>query len=121
MKCIGLAAALATAALVPPASAADVALNETQMLGRRLFEQSCGVCHTRVMLTARVMYGPELSRETAGGNEEVVRGLISEGTPRMPAFKYMFKPDEIAAIASYLKVLPPGTQAMLPSLAAPKR
>ena len=36
------------------------------------------------------MYGPELSRETAGGNEEVVRGIITDGTPRMPGFKYMF-------------------------------
>jgi mono/diheme cytochrome c family protein len=121
MKCIGLTAALWVAVLVPPASAADVTLNETQMLGRRLFEQHCGVCHTRVMLTARVMYGPELSRETAGGNEEVVRGVIAEGTPRMPGFKHMFKPEEIAAIAAYLNVLPPGTQALLPSLAAPKR
>jgi mono/diheme cytochrome c family protein len=112
--------ALMMAALVP-ASAADAVLNDKQMLGRRLFEQSCGVCHMRVMYTARVMYGPELSRETATGNEEVVRGIISEGTPRMPAFKHMFTPDEIAAIASYLKVLPPGTQALLPSLGGPAR
>jgi mono/diheme cytochrome c family protein len=96
-------------------------LNETQTLGRRLFEQSCGVCHTRVMLTARVLYGPELSRETAGGNEEVVRGVIAEGTPRMPAFKYHFKADQIAAIAAYLKTVPPGTQALIPSLGGPAR
>jgi mono/diheme cytochrome c family protein len=121
MRYIGMAAAVALAALTQAATAADVALNETQTLGRRLFEQSCGVCHTRVMLTARVLYGPELSRETAGGNEEVVRGVISNGTPRMPAFKYMFDQTQIAAIASYLKTVPPGTQAMLPSLARPAR
>lgn len=115
MKRIGLTAALMLAAV--PASAADVVLNETQTLGRRLFEQSCGICHTRPLLTARVMYGPELSRETAGGNEEIVRGVITDGTPRMPAFKYHFTPDQIAAIAAYLKVVPPGTQAMIPSLA----
>ena len=117
MKRIGLTAALLLAAA--PVSAADVILNETQTLGRRLFEQSCGVCHTRPLLTARVMYGPELSRDTAGGNEEVVRGLITNGSPRMPAFKYMFDQKEIAAIAAYLKILPPGTQALIPSLAKP--
>jgi mono/diheme cytochrome c family protein len=115
MKRFGLTAVLLMTAA--PAPAADVALNETQTLGRRLFEQSCGICHTRPLLTARVMYGPELSRETAGGNEEIVRGLITDGTPRMPAFKYMFDQKEIAAIAAYLKVLPPGTQALIPSLA----
>ena len=115
MKRFGLTAVLLMTAA--PAPAADVALNETQTLGRRLFEQSCGICHTRPLLTARVMYGPELSRDTAGGNEEIVRGLITDGTPRMPAFKYMFDQKEIAAIAAYLKVLPPGTQALIPSLA----
>ncbi|MGH8639964.1 MAG: hypothetical protein ACREUZ_22795, partial [Burkholderiales bacterium] len=81
MKCIGLTAALLLTVLVQTASAADVVLNETETLGRRLFEQSCGICHMRPLLTARVMYGPELSRETASGNEEVVRGIITEGTP----------------------------------------
>ena len=117
MKRTGLTAALLLAAA--PASAADVVLNDTQTLGRRLFEQHCGICHTRPLLTARVMYGPELSRETAGGNEEIVRGLITDGTPRMPAFKHMFDQKEIAAIAAYLKILPPGTQAMIPALAKP--
>ena len=117
MRSIGLTAALLLAAM--PASAADVVLNETQALGRRLFEQSCGICHTRPLLTARVMYGPELSRETASGNEEVLRGIITDGTPRMPAFKYHFDEKEIAAIAAYLAILPPGTQALIPSLAKP--
>jgi mono/diheme cytochrome c family protein len=117
MRRIGLSAALLLAVL--PASAADVVLNEQQALGRRLFEQSCGICHTRPLLTARNMYGPELSRETAGGNEEIVRGIITDGTPRMPAFKYFFNQDQIAAIAAYLTVVPPGTQAMIPSLANP--
>ena len=109
MRRIGLTAALLLAAT--PASAADVVLNETQTLGRRLFEQSCGICHTRPLLTAG-LYGPELSRETAGGNQEVVRGIISDGTPRMPGFKYHFSQDQIAAIAAYLSVLPPGSQAV---------
>jgi mono/diheme cytochrome c family protein len=97
------------------AAAADVELNQTQLLGRRLVDQHCGVCHTRPTLVSG-MYGPELSRDTAGGNQEVVRGIVENGTPRMPGFKHMFNAGEIAAIASYLAVLPPGHQVVnLPS------
>ena len=90
-------------------SAAELELNNTQQLGRRLVDQHCGVCHTRPTLVSG-MYGPELSRDTAGGRQEVVREIVASGTPRMPGFKYMFNADQIAAIASYLSVLPPGHQ-----------
>jgi mono/diheme cytochrome c family protein len=84
-------------------------LDPTQQLGRRLYEQSCGVCHTRPTLISR-MYGPELNKGTAGGNQEVIRGVITDGTPRMPAFKYTYNPDQISAIAAYVVTLAPGHQ-----------
>jgi mono/diheme cytochrome c family protein len=89
--------------------AAEDHLNEQQKLGRRLFEQSCGVCHTRPTLVSG-MYGPELSRVTLGGREDLMRLFISDGTARMPGFKYTFNSDQIAAIAAYIKTMPPGTQ-----------
>jgi mono/diheme cytochrome c family protein len=102
-------------ALAQGVSAAELELNDTQRLGRLLVDQHCGVCHTRPTLVSG-MYGPELSRETAGGRQEVVREIVANGTPRMPSFKYMFNADQIAAIASYLSVLPPGHQVVnLPS------
>jgi mono/diheme cytochrome c family protein len=51
-------------------------------------------------------YGPPLSKDTAGGNDEVIRGVISEGTPRMPAFKHYLERPEIDAIIAYLKTVP---------------
>jgi mono/diheme cytochrome c family protein len=66
------------------------------------------------------MYGPELSKESAGGNEQVMREFITNGTPRMPGFKYTYSPDQIAAIAAYLKTLPRGTQD-LPTARTPAR
>ena len=89
--------------------AADNHLNAEQQLGRRLFEQSCGVCHTRPTLISG-MYGPELSKLNLGGQEDLLRKFISEGTARMPGFKYTYNPEQIAAIAAYIKMLPPGTQ-----------
>src|SRR5712672_1611337 len=99
------------AAAPQAASAADVVLNDQQKLGWRLYETSCGICHTRPTLIAG-MYGPELNRDTAGGNAEVIRGVLTNGTPRMPSFKYTYNPDQIAAIAAYVLTLPVGNQAL---------
>jgi mono/diheme cytochrome c family protein len=92
------------------ASAAEVELNAQQKLGWRLYETSCGVCHTRPTLIAG-MYGPEINKESAGGREEAVREIIANGTPRMPGFKYTYNPEQIAAIAAYVRTLPVGHQA----------
>src|SRR5271169_970043 len=86
--------------------APDAAFNDTQREGLRLFSQSCGVCHTVVQQRTR-QYGPVLSRETLGGDEELMREYISNGTPRMPGFRYNFEPEQISAIVQYIKTVPP--------------
>ena len=90
---------------LPQVAAAQAPLTDTQKLGQRLFEQSCGVCHTRPTLVSG-LYGPALSKEAAGGRADVVRDVISNGTPRMPGFKYPYDADQIAAIADYLALMP---------------
>jgi mono/diheme cytochrome c family protein len=102
---VGVSAALCLLALWPQAVSAQVVLNDTQKLGQRLFEQSCGVCHTRPTLVSG-LYGPALSKDAAGGREDVVRDVITNGTPRMPGFKYTYDASQIAAIAAYLKAMP---------------
>ena len=93
-------------------------LNEDQQLGRRLFAQSCGVCHTKPTLTSR-LYGPVLSKESLGGQEDVMVEVISNGTPRMPGFRHHFDGGQIKAIASYVKTLPvPPPEAPPPAEAA---
>ena len=85
--------------------ASERTLDEKQLLGMRLFNQSCRVCHTRPQMTSP-LYGPELSQSSAGGNEQVMQELIANGTPRMPGFKYHFEPAQIEAIVAYLKTIP---------------
>ena len=80
-------------------------LDDTQKMGRQVFAQSCGVCHLPPAINART-YGPLLSKETAGGMDDVIRGVISEGTPRMPAFKHYLDRKEMDAIIAYLKAVP---------------
>jgi len=87
-----------------------VKLDDSQTLGRNLFLQSCGECHLLPQLGAP-RYAPVLSRETLGGDEKAMSELIANGTQRMPGFKYTFTPTQIAAIASYLKTVPPAASA----------
>jgi mono/diheme cytochrome c family protein len=111
--------ALAFLAAAPQVSAQEhSALTETQQVGKRLYEQSCGVCHTRPTLVSG-LYGPPLSRESAGGRADVMREVIANGTPRMPGFKYTYSPDQIAAIAGYLETVA-GPEAA-PAPAVPQR
>ncbi len=84
----------------------DRSLSDQQLLGMRLFNQSCRVCHTKPQMTSP-LYGPELSRDSAGGQETVMGEVISNGTPRMPGFKYHFEPAQIEAIVAYLRTIPP--------------
>ena len=93
--------ALASASAV--AQQAD--LNETQLLGRRVFAQSCGICHLQPSLGVKT-YGPMLNKAATAGNDEVMRAVIVNGTDRMPAFKYYLKPVEIDAIIAYLRTVP---------------
>jgi mono/diheme cytochrome c family protein len=100
--------------VLPEIASAQIALDDSQKLGQRLFEQSCGVCHTRPTLVSG-LYGPALSKDAAGGRADVVRDVISNGTPRMPGFKYTYDADQIAAIAAYLAIMPVPAVAAAPA------
>jgi mono/diheme cytochrome c family protein len=94
---------LAAAATQP--ARGDQPLDDRQLLGMRLFNQSCRVCHTKPQMMSP-LYGPELSQSSLGGQDTVMREVISNGTPRMPGFKYHFEPAQIDAIVAYLKTIP---------------
>lgn len=79
-------------------------LNKTQLLGRRIFQQRCGVCHTQP--TASPMYGITLYKDIVDGNEDMIRDYIRNGSKKMPGFKYGLEPAEIDAIVEYLKTVP---------------
>jgi mono/diheme cytochrome c family protein len=80
-------------------------LSETQLRGRQVFAQSCGICHLQPALGVKT-YGPLLNKATAAGSDQVMRAFIVNGTDRMPAFKYYLKPAEIDAIIAYVRTVP---------------
>jgi mono/diheme cytochrome c family protein len=107
MKSTASTLLLALAAVAPAAHAqqAGSGLDETQLLGRQVFAQSCGICHLQPSLGVKT-YGPPLNKAAAGGSDEVMRAFIVNGTDRMPAFKYYLKPAEIDAIIAYVRTVP---------------
>jgi mono/diheme cytochrome c family protein len=80
-------------------------LNPTQLQGRQIFAQSCGICHLQPTLGSKT-YGPLLNKATAVGNDEAMRIIIANGSERMPGFKYYLKPAEIDAIIAYVRAVP---------------
>lgn len=108
MKSVALASLLILAAFPVAASAQESPqpreLTKTQILGRRIFQQRCGVCHTQP--TASPMYGIALNKDLVEGNEEAIKEYISNGSKKMPGFKYGLEPAEIDAIVDYLKTVP---------------
>src|SRR5258707_14971487 len=97
--------ALLLALAAAAAHAQPGALNETQLLGRQVFAQSCGICHLQPSLGVKT-YGPMLNKAATAGNDEVMRAFIANGTDHMPAFKDYPKPAEIDAIIAYVRTVP---------------
>ena len=98
------------AGLPAAARAAEIPFDEGEREGRRLFVQSCGICHMKPTLTSN-RYGPALHSGTVAGKEEGVQALILGGSERMPGFQYSLTSSEIAAIIRYLKRVPAPAEA----------
>jgi mono/diheme cytochrome c family protein len=80
-------------------------LTDTQRHGQQLFAQSCGICHLPPEMNART-YGPPLNKNAGGGDDDIMREYITNGTPRMPSFKAYLKSGDIDAIISYVRTVP---------------
>jgi mono/diheme cytochrome c family protein len=91
--------------LAASAQQAPENLNDQQKLGRQILAQSCGVCHLPPALGAKT-FGPPLNKAAGGGDDDIMREYITNGTPRMPSFKYYLKDNEINAIIAYVRTVP---------------
>ncbi len=96
---------VAAATTVAHAQQAGSDLNQTQLLGRQVFAQSCGICHLQPSLGVKT-YGPPLNKAATAGNDDAMRAIIVNGTERMPAFKYYLQPAEVDAIIAYVRTVP---------------
>jgi mono/diheme cytochrome c family protein len=102
--CVCLLALLA-AGSVPALAQQSGDLTDMQRHGQQLFAQSCGICHLPPEMGART-YGPPLNKTAGGGDDDIMREYITNGTPRMPSFKAYLKSGDIDAIISYVRTVP---------------
>ena len=93
---------------LPAARADEPALNrpltEPEQHGQALFDRHCASCHPRIPVPGAV--APAVSRESQGGQAELMADIIRKGTPRMPGFTGRLGDPEIDAIVQYLKTVP---------------
>jgi mono/diheme cytochrome c family protein len=87
--------------------------SEPEKPGERLFSQSCVLCHKNPQVTGG-QYAPVLSKDTLGGNADVIAEIIKNGSPHMPGFALQFTPAQIDAIVTYVKTLSPPASAAAP-------
>ena len=113
MRHVLIAAALPILASAMTAATAQDGAADQVKLGERLANQSCVVCHFAPQITSGT-YAPALSKDSLDGKADVMREVIANGTPRMPGFKYQFKPQQIDAIVAYIKTLAPAPAAPPP-------
>ena len=90
---------------------APLALNETELKGRKLFAQRCANCHGGT--TQRP--GPPLSQQTVERRgESFIREKARKGSMTMPGFEYSLEPVQIDEIIAFLKTAPVRDQTTVP-------
>ena len=85
-------------------------LDPAETEGRAIFSKSCTICHLPLQIGAPT-YGPKLTKASLDGDQDVLRGVISNGMPHMPGFKHMYTQAQIDSIIAYLKTVPAETRA----------
>jgi mono/diheme cytochrome c family protein len=81
-------------------------LSESELAGRRLFAQRCGLCHDPVG-QMRVS-GPWLDRELlATKGEAAARQYIEQGSRRMPGFRHSLNAVQMDQLIAFLKTVTP--------------
>jgi len=90
---------------------APLALNETELKGRKLFAQRCANCHGGT--TQRP--GPPLGQQTVERRgESFIREKARKGSMTMPGFEYSLEPVQIDQIIAFLKTAPVRDQTTVP-------
>jgi len=110
-----LAAALMAAVVAPASRAlanadADAAMarvkDDSGVDVKKIFGTQCGLCHGDYGMTLGGRGGGPRLAGTKLDHEGVKKRIHDGKTGMMPSFKKMLKPEEIEALATYIKSLP---------------
>jgi mono/diheme cytochrome c family protein len=86
-------------------TAAAQTLTAEQRHGRQLLTQNCSVCHLPQDPGAAT-FGPRLDRNSANGDDALMKQVIETGLVQMPGWQYQLSESDIDAIISYVRTIP---------------
>jgi len=95
----------------PRKTDAELGLNPTQAIGRRVFDANCARCHQPY--STRGLHGPSLHNlyrkqylpSGMPANDERITEVIVHGRAKMPAFGNTLSDPQLEALLAYLKTL----------------
>jgi mono/diheme cytochrome c family protein len=93
------------AAALPVTASAQANLTPKQAHGRQILTQNCNVCHLP-QNPGSATYGPPLNKESANGDDKLMKEVIRNGLVKMPGWKYTLKDSDIDDVIAYVRTLP---------------
>jgi mono/diheme cytochrome c family protein len=92
-------------------SDAELGLNPTQAMGRRVFDANCARCHEPY--SSKGLHGPSLHNvykkaylpSGMPANDDRITAVVVRGRAKMPAFGNSLSDAQIDALLAYLKTL----------------
>ena len=94
------AAATTTTAAATPTTTGTTGGTEAAALGKTVFADNCGACHTLAAAGTSGTVGPNLDQLKPGF--AVVHHQVVNGGAAMPPFKGQLSPAQITAVATYV-------------------
>ncbi len=92
-------------------------LTESQIVGRAIFQTRCAMCHVgqdpatefqgngdEAAPARQTTFGPLLSKAQAA-DEARLRDKITNGGPRMPAYRYALTDEQIGHVVAFIKTI----------------
>ena len=96
---------LALAAAAPLIASAQTNLTPGQARGRVIITQNCNICHLPQNPGSQT-YGPLLNKDSANGDDALMKTVIQNGLVKMPGWKYTLNDNQINDVIAYIKTLP---------------
>jgi len=98
---------LAVAAAVPYLASAQTnpQLTPAQARGRIILTQNCNICHLPQSAGSQT-YGPLLNKQSANGDDNLMKQVIQTGFVKMPGWRYTLNDGQIGDVIAYIRTLP---------------
>jgi len=83
-------------------------LSPEATVGQALWQQRCAYCHDGMGQPTYKTLGPWIDSDMVKAlGPDVMKSLISAGTPNMPAFKYGLSDQQLNDVIEFIKTVPP--------------